>query len=101
MQLRVSTVVRGPYRVRIELLKQELPAEGIGGSSELNITVKKGKDKFERRTFLIGADNLLAAFHLAEKGTRLKGRYLFVRTECGGNAWRCNRDAVFTFRTDS
>lgn len=97
LQLRVMTIVRGPYQVRIELLKQELPAEGIGGSSELNITVKKGNEKFERSTFLIGADNLRAAFGLVKKGTRLKGRYLFVRTECGGgNAWRCNRDAVFT-----
>lgn len=92
-------VLREPVQVTAEILKEEPPAEGMGGICELKITVEKGRNKFDRRTFLVNADNREAAFALIRKGTRWKDGYLFVRTECGGgNMWRCNRDVVFSLR---
>jgi hypothetical protein len=52
------------------------------------------------RTFIVRVGNCQEALAVQKKHTRWKGTYLFVRSECGGgNAWRCDRDAIFTARS--
>jgi hypothetical protein len=92
-------IIRKPIPVIAKLTKEQPPSKETGGSYEFDLTVGEGKEKFTRSTCIISVDSVDQAFKAIKKGTRWNGKYLFVRTECGGgNAWSCNRDAIFMLR---
>lgn len=100
-ECRERTLLRAPVQVTARLMKEHLPSKEIGGSCEFELVVRKGKEEFLRNTTVTGVDTADQGFEVVKKGSRWKGKYLLVRTECGGgNAWRCNRDAVFMVRAD-
>lgn len=67
---------------------------------DFELRVCHGQTVFRLRTFIVGVNNCREALAVQKNHTRLKGPYLFVRLECGGgNAWRCDRDAIFTERS--
>jgi hypothetical protein len=67
---------------------------------DFELKVRDGDTVLSLRTFIVRVGNCQEALAVQKKHTRWKGTYLFVRSECGGgNAWRCDRDAIFTARS--
>jgi hypothetical protein len=67
---------------------------------DFELKVRYGDTVFSLRTFLAGVDDCQGALAVQKKHTRWGKPYLFVRSECGGgNAWRCDRDAIFKARS--
>jgi hypothetical protein len=98
----VRTILRKPVEIVATITKMHPPGKDAGGSCDVDILVRKGGVEFMRKTSLIAVDNADQAFEVIGKGTRWTGKYLLVRTECGGgNAWRCNVDTIFTLRGDA
>ena len=94
-------ILREPVHVVARITKQHPATREISGSCELDVTVQQGEEKYSRSTWLTGMNTAGQAFDTIKKGTRWDGKYLMVRTECGGgNAWRCNRDVIFTLASD-
>ena len=85
-------VLQGPVMVTMAPLKDDC--------HDFELRVCHGQTVFRLRTFIVGVNNCREALAVQKNHTRLKGPYLFVRLECGGgNAWRCDRDAIFTERS--
>jgi hypothetical protein len=63
---------------------------------DFELKIRYKQTVFPLRNFIVGVNNCQDALAVQKKHTRWKEPYLFVRSECGGgNAWRCDRDAIF------
>lgn len=63
------------------------------------LVVSRGEEEFRVSTTLLGVADEREALARLQAGVGQKGKYLFVREECGGgNAWRCSVDHVFLMR---
>jgi hypothetical protein len=63
---------------------------------ELTIEGRHGKYVYD--TDIIAVKDEKHAKAVVSDGLGWKDGYFFVRLECGGNAWRCNREQVFVLR---
>lgn len=85
-------VLQGPVMVTMAPLKDDC--------HDFELKVRYRQTVFPLRTFIVGVNNCQEALAVQKKHTRWKEPYLFVRSECGGgNAWRCDRDAIFAARS--
>ena len=70
-----------------------------GPPFELVLSISYNDDKYTLTTSLIAVENLGDALEEQKQLTGWKGRYLFVRTSCGGgSAWDCHLEEIFALR---
>jgi hypothetical protein len=87
-----AIVLNGPVRVTSRAVSPDYP--------DFELEVQYRDAAFSYRTFILGVSGLDGAAAFQKKHTGWEGPYLFVRTECGGgNAWRCNQDAIFRLKS--
>jgi hypothetical protein len=94
-----------PYPSRFNILSDRVNVQAILTEYwtplepySFDILVTHDRRQFETFTAIMGPRDIDEAVSQIIKSVGWKGNYLFVTSESGGNAWRCDVEHVFTIR---